>query len=105
LLIDARWDRRLVTPSVGERHDGPGIDSDDRERIFDVGYTDHEDGTGFGLPIVRRIADAHGWSIRLTEGSAGGARFEIRPDGAEGRSDGDETTGGDETTDGPGASL
>ena len=61
--------------------DGPGIPEADRERVFEVGYTDHDEGTGFGLPIVRRIADAHGWSIRLTEGSAGGARFEFRFDG------------------------
>ena len=58
--------------------DGPGVPEADRERVFEVGYTDHDDGTGFGLPIVRRIADAHGWSVRLAEGSAGGARFEFR---------------------------
>ncbi|CCQ35766.1 histidine kinase [Natronomonas moolapensis 8.8.11] len=58
--------------------DGPGVPEADRERVFEVGYTDHDDGTGFGLPIVRRIADAHGWSVRLAEGSAGGVRFEFR---------------------------
>jgi len=60
--------------------DGRGIPADDRERIFEVGYTDHEDGTGFGLSIVRRIADAHGWSTRATESESGGARFEFRFD-------------------------
>ncbi len=58
--------------------DGPGIDPDDRSRIFDIGYTDHEDGTGFGLSIVRRIAGAHGWSISVTDSDDGGARFEFR---------------------------
>ncbi len=33
-------------------------------------------GTGF-LVGVERIVDAHGWSIRVIEGSDGGARFEI----------------------------
>ena len=61
--------------------DGPGIPETDRERVFEVGYTDHDGGTGFGLPIVRRIASAHGWSVSVTEGSAGGARFEFRFDG------------------------
>ena len=61
--------------------DGPGIPEADREQVFEAGYTDRDEGTGFGLPIVRRIANAHGWSVRLAEGSAGGARFEFRFDG------------------------
>ncbi len=61
--------------------DGPGVSPDERERIFDIGYTDHDNGTGFGLSIVRRIAGAHGWSVRVTESEAGGARFEFRFDG------------------------
>ncbi|OYR94395.1 sensor histidine kinase, partial [Halorubrum sp. E3] len=32
--------------------DGPGIPPADRERIFEVGYTTDENGTGFGLNIV-----------------------------------------------------
>lgn len=60
--------------------DGRGMAPEDRERIFEVGYTDHENGTGFGLSIVRRIADAHGWSTRATESESGGARFEFRFD-------------------------
>ncbi len=58
--------------------DGPGVDPNKCDRIFEIGYTDHEDGTGFGLAIVRRIAEAHGWSVRLTESESGGARFEFR---------------------------
>jgi len=61
--------------------DGPGIDPSDHDRIFEVGYTDHEDGTGFGLAIVKRIAEAHGWSVDVTAGADGGARFEFRFDG------------------------
>ena len=63
--------------------DGPGIDPDERERVFETGYTDHEEGTGFGLAIVRRIANAHGWSVRLTENESGGARFEFHVDGGD----------------------
>jgi PAS domain S-box-containing protein len=57
--------------------DGPGIPADEREDVFDAGYSTTEDGTGFGLSIVEEIADAHGWEIRAAEGSNGGARFEI----------------------------
>jgi|GEM_PF-860353 len=56
---------------------GRGIPEDDREKVFEVGYTTSSDGTGFGLSIVNQIADAHGWEVTITEGTTGGARFEI----------------------------
>jgi two-component system OmpR family sensor kinase len=46
--------------------------------VFDPGETTDPDGTGFGLTIVERIAEEHGWSVSVTEGSEGGARFELR---------------------------
>ncbi|WP_253738525.1 ATP-binding protein [Halohasta salina] len=45
--------------------------------MFDTGYSTDRNGTGFGLAIVARIVEAHGWEISVVEGSAGGARFEI----------------------------
>jgi PAS domain S-box-containing protein len=57
--------------------DGPGIPEADRDRVFESGYSTAPDGTGFGLPIVAEIADAHGWSVTVTESESGGARFEI----------------------------
>jgi PAS domain S-box-containing protein len=56
--------------------DGPGIPADERERVFESGYSGGG-GTGFGLPIVRQIAEAHGWTLTLTESDEGGARFEF----------------------------
>ena len=57
--------------------DGPGIDADHRDEVFESGYTTSETGTGFGLSIVQRIAEAHGWEVAVTEGERGGARFEF----------------------------
>lgn len=57
--------------------DGPGIPDGECERIFEHGYSTSESGTGLGLMIVRRIADAHGWTVSATD-VADGARFEIR---------------------------
>jgi hypothetical protein len=58
--------------------DGPGIDPEDRDRVFESGFTTGEDGIGLGLSIVAAVADAHGWNVSATDGREGGARFEIR---------------------------
>ncbi|WP_135302824.1 PAS domain S-box protein [Haloarcula amylovorans] len=57
--------------------DGDGIPPVERERVFESGYSNASDGTGFGLAIVQRIVAAHGWVIAIDESDAGGARFEI----------------------------
>ncbi|WP_335999556.1 histidine kinase N-terminal 7TM domain-containing protein [Halorientalis halophila] len=57
--------------------DGPGIPEAERDRVFEKGFSTDDDGTGFGLAIVATAAETHGWSVRVTESEAGGARFEI----------------------------
>jgi PAS domain S-box-containing protein len=58
--------------------DGPGIPAEDRERVFEYGTSSAAERTGFGLAIVRRVAEAHGWTVGVTESDDGGARFEFR---------------------------
>lgn len=83
---DGDGDRSGVTITVGDladgdgfyvADDGPGIPPDERERVFESGYSSDGDGTGLGLAIVERIAAAHGWTATATESVAGGARFEL----------------------------
>ncbi|MDS0292565.1 hybrid sensor histidine kinase/response regulator [Halogeometricum luteum] len=57
--------------------DGPGIPPEERASVFEQGHTTTEGGSGFGLSIVESIVEAHGWSVAVTEGTAGGARFEV----------------------------
>ncbi|WP_318567057.1 PAS domain-containing protein [Salinigranum marinum] len=57
--------------------DGPGVHPDRREWVFEPGHKSTAGGTGFGLTIVRRIAEAHDWTVVITDGSEGGARFEF----------------------------
>jgi PAS domain S-box-containing protein len=73
-----------VTITVGElpdgfyvEDDGVGIPSEERDSVFEYGYSTTPDGTGLGLAIVEQCVAAHGWEIDVTEGSDGGARFEI----------------------------
>lgn len=75
---------REVTVTVGEvddgfyvEDDGRGIPEDERDDVFDARYTTTDDGTGFGLSIVKQVVNAHDWEIQMTEGTDGGARFEI----------------------------
>jgi len=56
---------------------GPGIPEAEVETVFEAGYSTNAEGTGFGLSIVQRIVEAHGWEIRGTDRPEGGARFEI----------------------------
>ena len=57
---------------------GDGIPPDERDTAFDHGYTTGYSGSGVGLTIVSRIAQAHDWEITLTDSSEGGARFEFQ---------------------------
>lgn len=73
-----------VTITVGEltdgfyiEDDGPGIPKDERDDVFDAGYSTADEGTGLGLSIVKQVADAHDWDLHVTERTDGGARFEI----------------------------
>ena len=58
--------------------DGNGIPSERRDEVFKHGVTSSEGGTGFGLSIVADIAKAHGWTVSVTDGTDGGARFEFK---------------------------
>jgi len=56
--------------------DGSGLPAD-HDDLFEPGVSTERDGTGFGLTIVRDLAEAHGWAVEATESDAGGARFEF----------------------------
>ena len=75
----ARTVRLTAGPaSLRVADDGPGISLGNRDRVFDPFFTTRrvEGGTGMGLPIVRRMLEAHGASIVLEDGP--GAQFLIR---------------------------
>jgi PAS domain S-box-containing protein len=66
-----------IDGGIAIEDDGPGIPEDEREAVFEHGYSTREGGTGFGLHIVERVADAHGWSVAMAESESGGARIEL----------------------------
>ncbi len=61
------------------RDNGIGIEVENLGRIFDLAFTTRKTGRfGFGLPIVRKIIEAHGGSVKArSEGPGRGAEFII----------------------------
>lgn len=66
---------RVVTFVVDD--DGVGIDKEAVDRLFDAFFTTRSQGTGIGLAVVKRIADEHGFVLRVDSGPGQGARFEV----------------------------
>jgi len=83
-LVHGRTPSEPLTVHVGTTNDGfyvadngPGIAPDERDRVFEDGYSTGNDRTGTGLAIVEEIADSNGWWVSVTDGESGGARFEF----------------------------
>ena len=79
--ISIRADRAEVALTVED--DGPGIPPGDRERVFER-FTRLDDdrsretgGSGLGLAIAREIAERHGGTLRVADGTRG-AQFAVR---------------------------
>ncbi len=59
------------------RNVGPPIPDELRERIFDPFVTTREEGTGLGLPVAARIADAHRGFIETRNLEPVGVEFRV----------------------------
>lgn len=69
-----------ATSTVTVEDGGPGVPDHERERVFDPFFRGAEAraggvGFGLGLPILRRVARAHGGDVTVGSSSLGGARF------------------------------
>lgn len=51
---------------------GPGMPAHVREQAFEPFFTTKSRGTGLGLPLAKRIVDAHGGQIQIDAPSTGG---------------------------------
>lgn len=57
-----------VWSEVTVRDNGPGLNAEQRQRIFDPFYTTKTRGTGLGMTLCRRIVEAHGGRIEVGPG-------------------------------------
>lgn len=51
---------------LGVQDDGPGVPAELRDKIFDPYFTTRQEGTGLGLSVSSRIAEAHGGFVDVT---------------------------------------
>ncbi|QDV33887.1 two-component system sensor histidine kinase NtrB [Tautonia plasticadhaerens] len=56
---------------------GVGIPPSDRPRVFDAFFSTRARGTGLGLPMTRRIVEAHGGTIELDSEPGKGTQFSL----------------------------
>jgi len=56
---------------------GPGMGHDVREKAFDAFFTTKHRGTGLGLPIAKRVIEAHGGSMAIDAPASGGTSISI----------------------------
>lgn len=63
VLYAKKLDDTFVALDVAD--DGPGIPLEDHERVFETFYTTRVDGTGLGLAMAQKVAQAHDTTIEL----------------------------------------
>jgi PAS domain S-box-containing protein len=67
---------------VAVRDSGPGVDSENVERVFEAFYTTKSSGVGMGLAICRTIIEAHGGRLWADANELRGAVFRFTLPGA-----------------------
>jgi two-component system sensor histidine kinase HydH len=70
--------------TIGVRDNGPGMEPDEIQRIFEPFYTTKPDGTGLGLTIVSRILEQNGARVSVTSAKGRGSTFSMRLPAASG---------------------
>ncbi len=61
-----------ATCRVAIRDHGPGMPAEVQARAFEPFYTTKHRGTGLGLPIARRVVEAHRGSIAINSEAGSG---------------------------------
>lgn len=76
IRVTLRQSDDMITWTIDDN--GPGVDADIVDELFDPFVTNRPEGTGLGLSTSRRIAEAHGGTLTYAPSSEGGACFSLR---------------------------
>jgi nitrogen fixation/metabolism regulation signal transduction histidine kinase len=63
---------------IGVRDNGPGIDLETMEQLFDPYVTTKKKGTGLGLAIVKKLVEEHGGTVMAENSDQGGACITVQ---------------------------
>jgi two-component system, NtrC family, sensor histidine kinase HydH len=75
IVLSARQSGSSVT--MGVRDQGPGIDDQDLDQIFNPFFTTKEAGTGLGLSVVYQIVTQHGGTVTAERNRDRGMTFSL----------------------------
>jgi two-component system NtrC family sensor kinase len=75
VVVRTAGDERCLLVAVAD--DGEGMSAEIRRKALTPFFTTREEGTGLGLPLVRRIVEQHGGSIELSDSPGGGTTVSL----------------------------
>ena len=77
VVLGTGYDEEQSLVFIEVEDDGPGIEEEHLELIFEPGFTTRERGNGYGLSIARRIALAHQGVLRVKSRKGHGTVFRL----------------------------
>ncbi len=80
VAIAPAWQGDRPAVRIEIRDAGPGIAPEYRERVFEPFFSTRSRGTGLGLPIARRLAEAHGGRLELVANGQGTTAVFLLPE-------------------------
>jgi len=75
--VTTRYDRNRGMIRIEVADTGPGVDDEDKLRIFDPYFTHDPNGTGLGLAIVNSVILEHGGRINAVDNTPKGTKMVI----------------------------
>jgi signal transduction histidine kinase len=75
IYIELSANRNTLTILFGD--EGPGIPRETLNKIWEPFFTTKDKGSGLGLPIVKKIIEGHGGTIKIDNGPENGAQVTV----------------------------
>jgi two-component system nitrogen regulation sensor histidine kinase NtrY len=75
--IGISCDREKQVVLLEVRDNGPGVEDEDKNRLFEPYFSTKKSGTGLGLAIANTVVSDHGGQIRVTDNTPTGAIFTV----------------------------